>query len=1228
MITTTKLSAKETFPSFFPISGNPFRLWIRELFVLFYFGMTGTALLAHFLPGFVPALLLKKGMELLCAPGMIFATGCLMSTKHAKEPGFRRTMLRYALTCILLFYTIGFFNEVIIHDRAAYATIKDLLALLRVPGLVSVLLSLSFLFLICACLWKQVESLFKKPALISLICVAGFLFAFLPFGILGYSLTGVLVGGDVYACIPLAQYLFVFFAGIFSGRRLATESGCCGETESLSSASFRSCLKAVLLKKTGLSSFLLIGLGGVMAFAHQNQAAKVLLGSGAAGLGILASILLFSIYEELENLALRLWSKILSTGLHIYERQKTSRPLALLLYFTVYTILFFVMAYFIFYPYIQENRTLIWSVDGLGQYIPRIHRFLSYIPSVFQDLLHGNLNFQQYDFSIGLGAPVAISYEPIYWLCLLFHPSQAETAYSALILLRYFLSGASMSVMLLYFKKAPYTAWTVSMVYAFCGYAIYSGTRHGQFLIPMMLLPVLVVAMEKLISEKKWYLLTILTAVSLLCSYYFLYMNTIALGIYFVTRILCTKEYRNFKTFFTRGLIIVGSYVLGASIGVISLFTSFGNYMGSSRTDSGGISDILTTTPLFYNKEWIPNFFLAFISDSFSPGMWLKLGFAPIALFAVILLFTRRKKNPRELMPIFLIFTLFCLFPIFGYIFSGFSDVTNRWCYIYAVIVAFVLAANMESMTALTARELKIILGLTGVYAGIIFFSTRYRTDKIFGVFGLLMLTAALLLAVNYKEFQISTGKAKAVIFFITMLSVILNANLFMTSKSETGTHMETYVEKGTSLARLSNTALQYLDQALEQQNISADDTFFRSTNLNTYGDTRSSSLIYGYNDISTFTSTLAGSIVDYNRAMGNCDWNIVSIYSYNFRTYMHELASIRFLGAMGDDRLPLPYGYEKIYTKKSKEKEYCIYENQYALPLGYTYDTVINEAAVEGLSAAEKQEATMLSAIVPDDSMKQNSNLKQTDSLPLTAKKIPVSKIKPAGDVTIKGDTITIGEGCGTLKIYFDGEAGAETYLSLKGDIYHQKDAVEHFLVTRVKAEDINYKYKFRIDSYTTNQPEFLFNLGYRDHAIDSCTLKFKNEGQIKFDEIAVYCQPMDTYARRVLALKEQPLKEIQAGDNMVTGNITVDSDKMLVLSLPYQKGWTAWVDGEKTEIQRVNYQYMGLNLTKGQHDIRLHYQLPGLKYAVIITLGGLGCFLAIILFRFLLRRKKQRSA
>ena len=483
------------------------------------------------------------------------------------------------------------------------------------------------------------------------------------------------------------------------------------------------------------------------------------------------------------------------------------------------------------------------------------------------------------------------------------------------------------------------------------------------------------------------------------------------------------------------------------------------------------------------------------------------------------------------------------------------------------------------------------------------------------------MLTMMVILVLNYENLSIPKRAGKLALFGVTIFSIILNANLFITSKSDTGSHLDTYVEFGKSKSGMSNTALKYLDEVTRDEE---DTEFYRSTNLKTFGNVRSSSLIYGYNDISTFTSTLNGGIVNYNRAMGNCDWNIVSIYSYNFRTYMHELASVRYLGVDSTVKMPIPYGYQKVYEKEAKKRTYSIYENEYTLPLGYTYSSVMSEAEAEQYSAAEKQELTMLTAIVDENTVKDNSNIGITSAaeLPVTAHSLEITDMKLKG-VTLDKDTLTVDGSGSSITFTFKGEPNSETYLALKGDIEAPKDAAEHFLKTKVKTDDVNYLYKFRVDAYSTGQEEYLFNLGYHEDGLTTCTLKFLSDGVLKIDDISIYSQSMDTYADRVAALQENVLENVKTEKNTVTGNITVDQDKMLVITLPYQSGWTAWVDGEEVELQQVNYQYMGVNLTAGTHSIRLHYQLPGLKLAFLITGGGLAAFVLIIIFNIIKKRR-----
>ena len=1167
----------------------------RELIVAFYGVFLIMTMLCHKFEEVSFVHILTRMTQIVYVSGIFFAVGYYIQVQSEKGEDFKGNMLRNAAYSLGLYGVLGVLYEVVIEHINLFNAIRHFITFIKIFKISTVFLSVSILFLLSAYLWDLMKEWLERPVIILLICAVASLFVFLPKGIIGYGLIGTLVGGDNTNAVAIASQLFVFFWGVFCARDRQN---------------------TFLIKKNLIIAAISFALAGIFAVLHIKAACFVFLGMFAAFIAVNVCVSFLGIYKAAEEAVVQagvtVWKRITTPA----SKDGVENGHSILRYFIGYTLLFLVMIVLIFLPYKLQGKTLIWEADGLGQYVPKVYRFIQYIPEILKDIFSGNFDFRQYDFTTGLGATVAISYDPIYWLYLLFSADHIEKVYSILIIMRYFLAGLSMSCLVLYFKKSHFAAYTASIVYAFSGYAIYAGTKHGQFLTPMILLPVLVVAMERLVRSRKWYMLTVLVAVSLLCSYYFLYMNTIALGAYFILRIVCTKEYRSWKIFFERGFIIVGSYILGASIGIISLFTSFGSYMGSSRSGGAKLSSFLSTTPLFYRTEWLVDFFTSYISDAFTPGLWLKLGFAPIAMFAIVVLFTR--KNRKELRWLFVIFTACCFFPICGYIFSGFSNVNNRWCYIYAVVVAFILAESLDKMHDLTGKELGIMTAITGMYGLITVFSDKLYVASVYGAFALLAMTLVVVFLTNSDRIAVSKRQFRAAILGITVLTIFLNARWFITSGSGDNTHLNTYVSVGDSKKEISDTALKNLDKVPGIEN----EDFYRSTNLVTTGDLRSSSMLYGYNDVSIFSSTLNGGVVNYNNAMGNCRWNIVSIYDYNFRTYLNTLASVKYLGVKKDNKATIPYGYTKV--QETKNKKYSIYENKYALPLGYTYDKIVSVDTVDKYSAAEKQDISMLAAIVEDKDMKKNSNITVADKLPATAKKIKIKKMKLDG-VSIDGDTIKIEKTGATMKFAFEAPANAETYLSLRGDIYSEKDAKEHFLMAKVQAKGVKYDYKFRIDAYRTGQEEYLFNLGYRQGNLTKCTLKFKDVGTLKYKDIAIYSQTMDNYAEKVNALKENSLQNAKADKNTVTGNITVDKDKMLVITLPYQKGWTAYVDGKKTDIQRVNYQYIGINLKKGTHDIKLHYQLPGIKLAFMITGCGVVVFAAIIIFNIVRKRRRN---
>ena len=65
--------------------------------------------------------------------------------------------------------------------------------------------------------------------------------------------------------------------------------------------------------------------------------------------------------------------------------------------------------------------------------------------------------------------------------------------------------------------------------------------------------------------------------------------------------------------------------------------------------------------------------------------------------------------------------------------------------------------------------------------------------------------------------------------------------------------------------------------------------------------------------------------------------------------------------------------------------------------------------------------------------------------------------------------------------------------------------------------------------------------------------------------------------------------------------------------------KGFTAYVDGKETKLQRANTMFMALELEPGSHEIRLTYCTPYLKAGMLLSVLGL------VIYVMLVFRKKK---
>lgn len=89
-------------------------------------------------------------------------------------------------------------------------------------------------------------------------------------------------------------------------------------------------------------------------------------------------------------------------------------------------------------------------------------------------------------------------------------------------------------------------------------------------------------------------------------------------------------------------------------------------------------------------------------------------------------------------------------------------------------------------------------------------------------------------------------------------------------------------------------------------------------------------------------------------------------------------------------------------------------------------------------------------------------------------------------------------------------------------------------------------------------------------------------------------------------------------------TAKVTREKDNLVFFSVPYDEGWTAYVNGKEAEIEKVNAGFMAVKVGAGESEIRFTYRTPGLVNGLLIT-GGACVLLLLYIIIFSIYRKRR---
>ncbi len=111
-------------------------------------------------------------------------------------------------------------------------------------------------------------------------------------------------------------------------------------------------------------------------------------------------------------------------------------------------------------------------------------------------------------------------------------------------------------------------------------------------------------------------------------------------------------------------------------------------------------------------------------------------------------------------------------------------------------------------------------------------------------------------------------------------------------------------------------------------------------------------------------------------------------------------------------------------------------------------------------------------------------------------------------------------------------------------------------------------------------------------------------------------------TYNRNVGNLSSHAAKSFNIDNRGFTATINLPKEMMVFFSVPYEKGWSATVNGKTAVVERANLGFMAVRVPAGESTIRFNFTPPGLLYGLCITAGAL---ILLILYLLIGARKKN---
>jgi len=924
-----------------------------------------------------------------------------------------------------------------------------------------------------------------------------------------------------------------------------------------------------------------------------------------------------------------------------------------------------------YYPDLLEfRRAVINFFEGLKNGAPQL-TFIS------TDFLYGT------DVFISVYVPAF----PFFALSALFPESAMPLFLTTATMIFTYLSGFSFMYLCRYFKKDMVWSGFFALFYVFCGNFFFTALFNIQFLYMYIAFPFMIVGMDRILTDKGgWIMLSLSVAWLAILGLPHIVYTVPFLVIYALIRVYFLYKKTFFKSlgkYFLRGSL---SVILGFVICGFALLPYLISFFTSVRTSGGGSTDYLSLLiPSFdYALEFLkgegiglmtgvaagPICCFLYLFTSFKTKKEVKCmslvmllliifpiiryglnnftydmcrwGFIP-ALFVAFCCVDYAPRllriKGREAKMFFFVLILYTLLQTFG----G-QKASVVFIFIMALInsvpalrkLTFKLAEKIKQF-AVSIKDSKgkksglipiiiVAAAITLVIGIVIYIILTKSFSPVFNFIVVACGTIILFLTVT-ADYKACAGVLLSVLYLASGLIFVEvgGASLITPSpeyeEAATLTHEENTFGR---VALINSEAIlreeagkRKIDEPATEESVQQGNDLISQFGYGFLDDGHlNSAKRYNIASADAFQGIVNGEFMNFLKRCGmtpNALYSSVVVFGFDGREVLYSMFGFSdLIAGNSTDRF---YGIEVDRKLDYSERDIYFYKNKYALPVGVTYDSksFMNEERFNELNSAELPYAMFNDVYLEGYDAPEYIETEYSKEVDFDLKQ----DLRGETDFGIKcyDNYVTVNEPTGGQFVYLSFEGvRCFTFASMFDEPITVKvnDDYEYFY----SVHNINSEWNWKISN-----DRYVLPLGCLTEDIKDIFFI----SPFEFESVKIYSVPESMYVDAYGERTEDILENVEISTNTITGDISLDEDKTLVISLLHNNGWSAYVDGEKVPTYKANGLFIGIPLTAGQHSIRLDYVSSYLVEGLIVS--GAGVVIMIAVYVITKRKKAEKK-